>query len=119
MRPTVAFRFVGRPLSVAKGGRAELFDQEPVNGRAIFVRFVVSNITPDSCRFEQLFSDDGGKTWEVNWIAIDTRMKAELVKAHGTPPQIMRFLPSFRSICLNGIDHAPAASDPISDFGFL
>jgi len=33
------------------------------------------NITPDSCRFEQAFSDDGGKTWEVNWIAIDTRVK--------------------------------------------
>ena len=26
-----------------------------------------------SCRFEQAFSDDGGKTWEVNWIATDTR----------------------------------------------
>jgi hypothetical protein len=28
----------------------------------------------NSCRFEQSFSDDGG-TWEVNWIAIDTRVK--------------------------------------------
>jgi len=27
-----------------------------------------------SC-FEQAFSTDGGKTWEVNWIADDTRMK--------------------------------------------
>jgi catechol 2,3-dioxygenase-like lactoylglutathione lyase family enzyme len=23
----------------------------------------------------QSFSDDGGKTWEVNWIATDTRTK--------------------------------------------
>jgi hypothetical protein len=23
----------------------------------------------------QSFSTDGGKTWEVNWIAIDTRVK--------------------------------------------
>ena len=65
-----------------KNGRGEFFDQEALNGRAIFVRFVISDITPNSCRFEQSFSDDGGKTWEVNWIAIDTRVKAESNKAH-------------------------------------
>ena len=58
-----------------KNGRGEFFDQETLNGRAILVRFVISDITPNSCRFEQSFSDDGGKTWEVNWIAIDTRVK--------------------------------------------
>jgi hypothetical protein len=58
-----------------KDGRGEFFDQETFNGRAIFVRFVISDITPNSCRFEQAFSDDGGKTWEVNWIATDTRVK--------------------------------------------
>ena len=52
------------------------------NGRAIFVRFVISDITPNSCHFEQAFSDDGGKTWEVNWIATDTRVKIESDKAH-------------------------------------
>ena len=55
-------------------GRGEFIDQETLNGRAILVRFVISNITPTSCRFEQSFSDDGGKTWEVNWIALDTRV---------------------------------------------
>jgi hypothetical protein len=58
-----------------KNGRGEFFAQETLNGRAILVRFVVSDIAPDSCRFEQSFSDDGGKTWEVNWIATDTRVK--------------------------------------------
>ena len=58
-----------------KNGRGEFYDQEPLNGRAILVRFVISDITPNSCHFEQAFSDDGGKTWEVNWIATDTRMK--------------------------------------------
>lgn len=57
-----------------KNGRGEFFDQETVNGRAVFVRFVISDITPTSCRFEQSFSDDGGKTWELNWIAVDTRI---------------------------------------------
>ena len=58
-----------------KNGRGEFYDQEPLNGRAILVRFVISDMTPNSCRFEQSFSDDGGKTWEVNWIATDTRVK--------------------------------------------
>jgi hypothetical protein len=58
-----------------KNGRGEFYDQESLNGRAILVRFVVSPITPDSVRFEQAFSDDGGKTWEVNWVATDTRVK--------------------------------------------
>ena len=65
-----------------KNGRGEFFSQETLNGRAILVRFIISDITPDSCRFEQAFSDDGGKAWEVNWIAIDTRVKDETNKAH-------------------------------------
>jgi hypothetical protein len=56
-----------------KNGRGEFYAQETLNGRAIFVRFVIHDITPNSIRFEQAFSDDGGKTWEVNWIATDTR----------------------------------------------
>lgn len=60
-----------------KNGRGEFFDQETFNDRAILVRFVISDITPTSCRFEQSFSEDGGKTWELNWIAIDTRVNDE------------------------------------------
>lgn len=58
-----------------KNGRGEFYDQETFNNRTILVRFVISDITPDSCRFEQAFSDDGGKSWEVNWLATDTRVK--------------------------------------------
>ena len=65
-----------------KNGHGEFFDQETLNGRAIFVRFVISDITSDSCRFEQAFSEDGGKTWEVNWIATDTRVKDESDESH-------------------------------------
>src|SRR6266536_2906768 len=61
-------------IGAFKDGRGEFYDQETFNGRAILVRFVISDIKPDSCRFEQAFSEDGGKTWEVNWIAIDTRI---------------------------------------------
>jgi hypothetical protein len=66
---------LGQPaIGEFKNGRGEFYDQEMFNGRAILVRFVISDITPTSCHFEQSFSDDGGKTWEVNWIAVDTRM---------------------------------------------
>jgi hypothetical protein len=56
-----------------KDGRGEFFDQEMFDGRAVFVRFIFSEITPTSFRFEQAFADDGGKTWEVNWKATFTR----------------------------------------------
>jgi hypothetical protein len=62
-------------IGAFKNGRGEFYGQETLNGRAIFVRFVISEMTADFCRFEQAFSDDGGKTWEVNWIATDTRVK--------------------------------------------
>jgi hypothetical protein len=54
-------------------GRGEFFGREELDGRRILVRFVVSDITATSCRFEQSFSADEGRTWEVNWIANDTR----------------------------------------------
>ncbi len=40
------------------------------------VRFIWSRITPNSAHFEQSFSDDGGKTWEVNWITDQIRVKS-------------------------------------------
>ncbi len=57
-----------------RDGRGEFYSQEDFNGRTILVRFVISPVTADSWRFEQSFSDDGGRTWEVNWIATDTRV---------------------------------------------
>ena len=58
-----------------RNGRGEFYDHEEFNGRAILVRFVVSPIDGDTVRFEQAFSDDGGRTWETNWIATDTRIE--------------------------------------------
>ena len=55
-------------------GRGTFSSQEDFDGRAILARFVISDITPRSCRFEQSFSDDLGATWEPNWIAVDTRI---------------------------------------------
>jgi hypothetical protein len=56
-------------------GRGEFFGQIIRNGRAILVKFIITNEGPDAWRFEQSFSEDGGRTWEKNWIAIDTLIK--------------------------------------------
>jgi hypothetical protein len=54
-------------------GRGEFYNEDTFDGRPIHVRFIFSDITPNSFRFEQSFSADGKKTWEPNWIATFTR----------------------------------------------
>jgi hypothetical protein len=54
-------------------GRGVFYDQEAFNGRMILDRQTFFNITPMSYAFEQAFSDDGGKTWEPNFVAQLTR----------------------------------------------
>lgn len=58
-----------------KNGRGEFFAQVKWNGRTILIRYDWSGMTTNSPHFEQAFSDDGGKTWEVNWITDQTRVK--------------------------------------------
>ena len=58
-----------------RNGRGEFYGAEDLNGRAILVRFVISDINADSAHFEQAYSQDGGQTWETNWIAVDTRIE--------------------------------------------
>jgi hypothetical protein len=73
-----------------KNGQGEFYDQEPINGRAVLVRFIWSRITPTSAHFEQSFSDDGGKTWEVNWITDQTRVSEDEFKtlAQSSTPKL-------------------------------
>jgi hypothetical protein len=56
-----------------RDGRGEFYGQDTYKGRAILVRFVITPVDAKTLRFEQAFSADGGKTWEANWIATDTR----------------------------------------------
>ena len=58
-----------------KDGRGEFIQEDTFGGRSILVRNTWSGITADSCHNEWAYSEDGGKTWEVNWIADDTRLK--------------------------------------------
>ena len=70
---------MGGPPNIGefKDGRGEFFCQDTFNGRAVLVRYAWSDITPNSAHFEQSYSDDGGKTWEANWITDQTRVQHE------------------------------------------
>ena len=58
-----------------KNGRGEFYAEDTLNDRAILVRFIWSDTNTSKPHFEQSFSDDGGKTWEVNWITDQTRQR--------------------------------------------
>ena len=51
-----------------QNGRGEFYSQEVFEGRHIFSRFIWSEIEANACKWEQAFSNDGGKTWETNWV---------------------------------------------------
>lgn len=57
-----------------KNGRGEFYGTDTLNGKLIYVRFVWTNTNTNTPHFEQSYSDDGGKTWEVNWITDQTRI---------------------------------------------
>ncbi|HLA63448.1 MAG TPA: hypothetical protein VK610_03420, partial [Rhodothermales bacterium] len=62
-------------IGAFEDGRGEFYGTDTTgDGRAILARFVISQAAPDTWRFEQAFSGDGGRTWEVNWIVEDTRI---------------------------------------------
>ena len=50
-------------------GRGVFLDKEDLDGRPIVARYIWTNATPTTTHFEQSYSADDGKTWEVNWVA--------------------------------------------------
>ena len=55
-------------------GRGQLYGTDTYEGRAVLVRATWSDITPDAHRFEQAYSDDGGRSWAPSFIAELTRI---------------------------------------------
>lgn len=55
------------------GGRGLFYGQDTLDGRTIFVRFIITRTSAGEAHFEQAYSTDGGVSWEDNWIATDTR----------------------------------------------
>jgi hypothetical protein len=54
-------------------GRGDFYGDDSHDGKPIKAHFVWSDITPNSARWEQEFSADGGVTWESNWVMEFTR----------------------------------------------
>jgi hypothetical protein len=51
------------------GDRGEFYGQDTYNDRPMYVRNTWQRTSPTSARWEQAWSADGGRTWEVNWTA--------------------------------------------------
>jgi hypothetical protein len=54
-------------------GHGEFFASDTWQGRAIIIRYMWQAVSREQTHFEQAFSQDGGKTWEINWIYDGTR----------------------------------------------
>lgn len=65
-----------------KNGRGEFYGTDTLKGKLIYVRFVWTNTNTSTPHFEQSYSDDGGKTWEVNWTTDQTRMSDASDRSH-------------------------------------
>ena len=62
------------PVFGTFSGDVGLFEGENVyRGRPILVRFTWTGVMTPTPRWEQAFSDDGGRTWETNWVMDFTR----------------------------------------------
>ncbi len=55
-------------------GIGEFNGEDVQDGIPVDVKFIWSQITPTSAKWEQAFSTDGGETWETNWETFHTRV---------------------------------------------
>jgi len=62
-----------------KDGRGIFYNQETLDGKKIFIRFIWSSLAENRCQWEQAFSADGGSAWETNWIMEFTRIRPSSV----------------------------------------
>ena len=65
---------VGAPvMGNFQNGIGTFEGDDTFNGKPIKVRFTWSRITAKTAHWEQAFSPDGGKSWEMNWAMDFTR----------------------------------------------
>jgi len=96
-------------------GQGEFYAQDNSDGKSTLLRYVWSKITPTSAHFEQAFSEDGGRSWQVNWISDMMRIgDAEDATSSGAgivgeQPGQRDFEPAVKPIC-GTIDYCQEAA---------
>lgn len=55
------------------GGVGTFFADDTFNGKPVRVRGTFTPVSTGSARWEQAYSPDGGRTWEMNYIMLYTR----------------------------------------------
>jgi hypothetical protein len=60
-------------IGAYQDGRGEFFGDDLQDGHPVQVRFIWSDITANSARWEQAFWDMTNELWETNWIMEFTR----------------------------------------------
>jgi hypothetical protein len=64
-------------------GVGRFYAYEEINGRASLLRIVWEDRGPEECRWEQSFSDDGGRTWVSDWTMSFTRDRSAVQERAG------------------------------------
>ena len=122
--PTTAGGVLDPPVLGSFSGDTGVFEgDDTFEGRPIRVRYIWSRVTTRTPRWEQAFSDDGGETWETNWVdGLHARGRrrmsarpARLPAPHeGDPPAAS--LDARRRACSSGTTSRPAdAPVPLAD----
>lgn len=92
-----------------RDGHGDFYTTDTINGKTTLIRFDWTRMTSGTPHFEQAFSPDGGKTWEVNWLTDQTRTSEAL---WGQPQ------PGRRSTPPPGTEPLPPPSAAEHDFDF-
>jgi hypothetical protein len=69
-------RFTAPMVGGFRAGRGELIGSDTLDGRAILVRAVWSDITLTSHTYQESYSDDGGHSWQIAFTAHKTKISS-------------------------------------------
>ena len=70
---SAAGKFTTPMVGSFANGRGELIGQDMLDGRAILVRAIWSDIAPATHTYQESYSADGGHSWQVAFTATKTR----------------------------------------------
>jgi predicted methyltransferase len=73
-----------------KNGRGEFYGQDTLDGKAILVREIYTASSPTLRHLEVAYSQDGGRTWEMNWKMTDTKLEPDAAATTDTSALLER-----------------------------